>query len=120
LIKKIDGDEKYLTLIYATPYIIEANGKDYLLLSKNTADSENPYYDTWVLTDTEGNIVKDNISGEDSTLGNINLQVGYDTDSYQKIFDLSDLKINDEPVSLKESRYDDPYYLLKKRAGIYK
>jgi len=120
LIKKIDGDEKYLTLLYATPYIIEANGKDYLLLSKNTADSENPYYDTWVLTDTEGNIIKDNISGEDSTLGNMNLQVGYDTDSYQKVFNLSDLKTNDESVSLKESKYDDPYYLLKKRAGIYK
>jgi hypothetical protein len=120
LTKKIDGDEKYLTLLYATPYILRSNGKDYLLLSKNTADSESPYYETWVITDTEGNIIKDNIPGEDATLENISLQVGYDTDSYQKVFDLSDLKIDGESVSLKESKYDDPYYLLKKRAGIYK
>lgn len=120
IIKQINGDQEYIALLYSTPYLLEGNGKEYLLMSKNTATQEEPYYEEWVLTDTNGNVVK-NIPGEGSTLGDIDLRIGYNLDEIEdKIFDLSDLKVEGEPVALKESRYDDPYYLLKKRAGIYK
>jgi hypothetical protein len=80
----------YTTLLWAVPFIIEDKGKKYVLLPKSNSDYS---YDSWVLMDEQGNIVKDNISG-DSTLKNQQLFTGYPAaeENFNRVYDIKDLK----------------------------
>ncbi len=81
----------YETLLYALPFMIKDGDKKYILLPKSTSGYE---YNSWVLVDESGKIVKDNISG-DSNLGDQPLYLGYPDEStdYNRIYDIKDLKI---------------------------
>jgi hypothetical protein len=90
LTKKFNKNMGYTTLLWAVPFIIEDKGKKYVLLPKSNSDYS---YDSWVLMDEQGNIVKDNISG-DSTLKNQQLFTGYPAaeENFNRVYDIKDLK----------------------------
>ena len=90
LTKKFNKNMGYTTLLWAVPFIIEDKGKKYVLLPKSNSDYS---YDSWVLMDEQGNIVKDNISG-DSTLKNQQLFTGYPDaeENFNRVYDIKDLK----------------------------
>jgi len=91
LIEKFNQNTNYETLLYALPFMIKDGDKKYILLPKSTSGYE---YNSWVLVDESGKIVKDNISG-DSNLGDQPLYLGYPDEStdYNRIYDIKDLKI---------------------------
>ena len=90
LAEKYNKNTNYTTLLYALPYIIEDKGKKYVLLPKSTTDFD---YDSWVLMDEQGKVVKNNISG-DMTLDGQPLSLGYpdEDSSYNRIYNIKDLK----------------------------
>ena len=90
LIEKYNKNTKYLTLLYALPFLVEDQGKKYVLLPKSTSNAD---YDSWVIMDENGKIIKDNISG-DIELNNIPLATGYPDEetNYNRIYNIKDLK----------------------------
>jgi len=108
--KQINGKEQYLTLLYALPYIIQDNTNSYVLLPKTSDTSGN-----WVLVDTKGNVVKDNISGNDSVLDDepLDFNNGYmNMDSFKRIYNISDLKIN------SSNNINEEFRRMQQLAGI--
>jgi len=108
--KQINGKKQYLTLLYALPYIIQDKTNSYVLLPKTSDTNGN-----WVLADIKGNVVKDNISGNDSVLDGEPLDVnnGYmNMDSFKRIYNISDLKIKSSNTVNEEFRR------LQQLAGI--
>jgi hypothetical protein len=108
--KQVDGKEQYLTLLYALPYIIQDKTNSYVLLPKTSDTSEN-----WVLADIKGNIVKDNISGENSELDSKSLDYnnGYmNMDSFKRIYNIDDLKIN------SSNNVNEEFRRMQQLAGI--
>ena len=91
LAEKFNKNLQYQTLLWALPFIIKNGNKKYVLLPKSTEDYQ---YDSWVLVDESGKIIKDNISG-DSELENQPLYLGYpsEDDDFNRIYNLKDLKI---------------------------
>lgn len=91
LAEKFNKNLQYQTLLWALPFLIKDGGKTYVLLPKSTKDYQ---YDSWVLVDESGKVVKDNISG-DSELGGQPLYLGYpsEDDDFNRIYNLKDLKI---------------------------
>lgn len=90
LIEKYNKNTKYLTLLYALPFLVEDQGKKYVLLPKSTSNAD---YDSWVIMDENGKIIKDNISG-DIELNNTPLATGYPDEetNYNRIYNIKDLK----------------------------
>jgi len=108
--KQVDGKEQYLTLIYALPYIIQDKSNSYVLVPKTPNTDE-----TWVLLDVKGNVIKDNISGETSTLAGESLDVnnGYmNMDSFKRIYNISDLKID------SSNNISEEFRRMQQLAGI--
>jgi hypothetical protein len=91
LAEKFNKNLQYQTLLWALPFLIKDGGKTYVLLPKSTKDYQ---YDSWILADESGKVVKDNISG-DSELGGQPLYLGYpsEDDNFNRIYNLKDLKI---------------------------
>jgi hypothetical protein len=118
LINKLDEDEKYLSFLYAAPYIIKDGNNEYVLLPKE----KNEYgYDNWVLIDKDNKIIKNNISGENSFIGNIPLHSGYFSYGEPKrIYNIEDC-VFDENINETLSLYKnwDKYQFMLK-AGIIK
>jgi len=97
LAKKYNGDEDYKVLLYALPYMIENNGKTYILLPVDG-------FKTWIMLDETGRVVEDNIEGRTSFMKNTRLSNGYPTDgSLYRVYSADDVKINGNPLSLKEN-----------------
>ena len=127
LAKNVTADEKYEFINYALPIVVNYNGQDLLLLptSGNTFN-----YKDWALTDINGNIIKDNIKGIDSTVNDSRLSQGTagiysGADSKNtKYVNAEDVILNGEPLTstkLQETQtiYDDwDRYVMLKRAGI--
>lgn len=88
---KVNKNDKYLTLLYALPFVIKDGDKSYVLVPKNNNDYS---YNDWVIMDENGKELKNNISGE-STLAGTTLTAGYpdSSDGFNRIYDLKDLKI---------------------------
>lgn len=101
---KVNGNSKYSTLLYALPYIVKDGDNEYVLLPKNNKDFT---YDKWVLMDTNGKVIKDNISG-DATLGENTLITGYpsDNEKINRIYSMKDLKGDKKDV--KEIKVNNP------------
>jgi hypothetical protein len=98
LAKKYDGNAEYKVLSYALPYMIENNNKTYILLPVDTR------FKQWVIVDENGTIVNNEINGQTSYVGKTRLSNGYPTDSNpNRVYDASEVKINDKPLSLKEN-----------------
>lgn len=99
LATKVNGNNKdYQTLLWALPFIIKNKGKINLILPIKLKD-DTYQVEEWCMTDQEGNILIKNI--KDILLNNVNLK----TSSYgevdstgQRIYDISDVKINGKPV----------------------
>lgn len=110
LVKKLDGKEKYVAVLYGSPFIINNKGKDILVLPTNLDN------DRFVLTDIEGN----NISDKEYD----NIQLGDDDASNafvtRKYYPSSEVKINNKPFELKESYNDWNKFNLQRKAGIIK
>jgi hypothetical protein len=136
---KTNGKEKYGNFLSGLPYIIKSGSKEYLLLPKDKLDSwdSNPKFsytdenNDWVLADTNGKIIIDNIDKDKSYIDDLSLNDGayyFSTDQdddryFKRVYDAKDIIINDKPLSseLKESIYDDwEKYTLMRRAGILK
>ena len=140
---KTNGNKKYSDFLTGLPYIIKDGAKEYLLLPKDKLESwdEDPSYsysnedNDWVLADTKGNIIINNIDKENSSICGLSLQDGayYFSDSkedkddakryYKRVYNASDVIINGKPLSseLKESIYNNwEKYSLMRRAGILK
>jgi hypothetical protein len=112
--KQINGKEQYLTLLYALPYIIQDKSETYVLVPQmNTPNM-------LVLMDAKGNVVKDNISDSDTTLGGSSLQLpngninGYVniSDQFQRVYNISDLKTN------PSNNVNEEFRRMQQLAGI--
>lgn len=116
LIKKLNGksekDGKYEAVLLGAPFIIENNGKDFLVLPKSK-DNENEF----VITDTQGNI-QDKTIYNDMDLGSENISNPF---VVSKVFKIKDVKANGKNLIIKENYYDNwDKYSLQRRAGIIK
>jgi hypothetical protein len=97
LAKKYNGDNDYKVLLYALPYMVENNGKTYILLPIDG-------FKKWVMLDETGRIVEDNIEGRTSFLKNTRLSNGYPTDgNLYRVYNADEVKINGNPLALKEN-----------------
>jgi hypothetical protein len=97
LAKKYNGDNNYKVLLYALPYMVENNGKTYILLPIDG-------FKKWVMLDEAGRIVEDNIEGRTSFLKNTRLSNGYPTDgNLYRVYNADEVKINGNPLALKEN-----------------
>jgi hypothetical protein len=111
LSKLSDSDtEKYKVVNFAVPIFLQDGGQTYALLP---TDKD---YINWVIVDMDGNIKSEFDSVESIELKNTLLDYrGYSHyDDKKRTHNISDLKINDEPVSLREVKR------LQKLAGIIK
>jgi hypothetical protein len=90
LAEKFNKNTDYITLIYALPYIVKDGDKKYALVPK---DNSTDYYDTWVLMDMQGKVVKDNISGNIELIPNRSLDsiIPDDDTDYNRIYDIKNL-----------------------------
>jgi hypothetical protein len=91
LVEKFNQNTKYSTLLFAVPFIINDKGKKYVLLPKSNKD--NMYYESWVIMDAEGNVIKDNISGDSMLGNNVYLSSGMPEkqEDYNRIYNMNDL-----------------------------
>lgn len=99
LAEKTDKNpEKYEIVLYSLPYIIKDKGKIYFLLP---TEENKRIYENWVLIDENNNIIK-KIDGNISQIGENELLSGYPIDEPKRIYNLSDLKIDNNPVVINE------------------
>jgi hypothetical protein len=90
LADKIDGQEKYKTLLYSFPFIVKDGSSKYVLVPK---DNKNFDYSEWLLVDEKGKVVK-KFSGDNYIADNL-LFNGYpneDKGAIRRIYRYSDLK----------------------------
>lgn len=134
--KEMDGDERRLIFIltknikyngnvdddtavlyYGSPFIID--GKYVLLPTALKGDDD--IYKKWVLSDVDGNVVKQ-FDGKGLTLGEDEIgENGYPSSENRRLFNMSELKSNGKPVKLNETIYDDwTRYQFMLRAGLIK
>ena len=97
LAKKYNGNNDYKVLLYALPYMVENNGKTYILLPIDG-------FKKWVMLDETGRVIEDNIEGRTSFLKNTRLSNGYPTDgNLYRMYNADEVKINGNPLALKEN-----------------
>jgi len=111
LAKTSDSDvQKYLTVSYAVPYFLQGEGQTYVLLPTTAEATE------WVISDMNGKLVSEETSQFDITINDEELNFAYpdySLEDVKRILPLDSVKINGEPISLKEIR-------ILKLAGILK
>jgi len=111
LAKTSDSDvQKYLTVSYAVPYFLQGEGQTYVLLPTTAEATE------WVISDMNGKLVSEETSQFDIAINDEELNFAYpdySLEDVKRILPLDSVKINGEPISLKEMR-------ILKLAGILK
>jgi hypothetical protein len=121
LANKVDGNDKFSTFLYAAPYIIKDGSKEYILLPTSIDGSDYLPYKTWVLVDKNNNIIKDNINGEESTVGGEQLGYGYFSNELKRVYSIDDTNLVTGEVNETEKLYENwDKYQLMVRAGILK
>jgi hypothetical protein len=121
LTNKVNGNDKFSTFLYAAPYIIKDGSKEYILLPTSVDTSDYLPYKTWVLVDKNNNIIKDNIDGEQSKIGDEQLGYGYFSGKPKRVYSIDDIKLVTGEVNETEKLYEDwDKYQLMVRAGIVK
>jgi hypothetical protein len=121
LTNKVNGNDKFSTFLYAAPYIIKDGSKEYILLPTSVDTSDYLPYKTWVLVDKNNNIIKDNINGEESKIGDEQLGYGYFTSKPKRVYSMDDTNLVTGEVNETEKLYEDwDKYQLMIRAGIIK
>jgi hypothetical protein len=121
LTNKVNGNDKFSTFLYAAPYIIKDGSKEYILLPTSIDTSDYLPYKTWILVDKNNNIIKDNINGEESTVGGEQLGYGYFTNEPKRVYSIDDTNLVTGEVNETEKLYENwDKYQLMVRAGILK
>ena len=121
LTNKVNGNDKFSTFLYAAPYIIKDGSKEYILLPTSIDGSDYLPYKTWVLVDKNNNIIKDNIDGEQSKIGDEQLGYGYFSGEPKRVYSIDDTNLVTGDVNEIENIYEDwDKYQLMVRAGIIK
>jgi hypothetical protein len=122
LANKVNGNQKYSTFLYAVPYIIKDGAEEYVLLPTSVNMEDYMKYPNWVLVDKNNKIIKNNISGYQSTVGNEELGYGqFSGDDPKRVYSIDDTKLVENTVSETQKLYEnwDKYQLMVK-AGIIK
>ena len=103
LAEKHNQDLNYEELLFALPFIIKDKNQKYVFIPKSNSSKN---YESWVIMDDQGKVIKDNISGN-STLGGEKIDFGYPSkdSNYNRIYDIKDLKTTNDSLSefVKES-----------------
>ena len=103
LANKVNGENKYLTLLYGLPFFIKSGGSYYTLLP--VAETDGRYTD-WVLLDQNDKVVQSNIDGDESFINDESISGGYFSDDTKprRVYDAGEVTLNGEPASgiLKE------------------
>ena len=122
LANKVNGNQKYSTFLYAVPYIIKDGAKEYILLPTNVDMEDYMKYPNWVMVDKNNKIIKNNISGDQSTVGNEELGYGqFSGDDPKRVYSIDDTKLVENTVSETQKLYENwDKYQLMIRAGIIK
>jgi hypothetical protein len=121
LANKVDGNDKFSTFLYAVPYIIKDGSKEYTLLPTSVDTSDYLPYKTWVLVDKNNNIIKDNINGEESTVGGEQLGYGYFSNEPKRVYSIDDTNLVTGEINEIKKLYENwDKYQLMVRAGILK
>jgi hypothetical protein len=87
LVNKFNRNSTYDALLYGAPFVVKDGGKQYVLVANKPE-----YPDEFALMDEQGKIIKNNIPST-SELGPITLTNPYPDDSWNKVFDIKDLKV---------------------------
>jgi len=118
LIEKNDNKEEYSTLLYAAPYILTDGSNVYFLLPTKIEDN---MYSNWVLLDKNNKIIKKNINGEESSIGDDYLISGFPSSDYKRIHSMDDVNLVTNDINEISELYEewDKYQLMVK-AGILK
>jgi hypothetical protein len=115
LANKVNGENKYLTLLYGLPFFIKSGGSYYTLLPVSETDGR---YTDWVLLDQNDKVVQSNIDGDESFINDESISGGYFSDDTKprRVYDAGEVTLNGEPASgiLKEE-----VDRLKELAGIH-
>jgi hypothetical protein len=122
LANKVNGNQKYSTFLYAVPYIIKDGAKEYILLPTNVDMENYMKYPNWVMIDKNNKIIKNNISGDQSTVGNEELGYGqFSGDDPKRVYSIDNTKLVENTVSEIQKLYENwDKYQLMIRAGIIK
>jgi len=103
LANKVNGDQKYLTMLYALPFFIQSGGNYYTLLPVEETEGR---YTNWVLLDSNGKVVESNIDGDESFINDESISGGYfsDNESPKRVYNAKEVTLNGSPASsvLKE------------------
>jgi hypothetical protein len=97
LLSKVNNKEKYRALIYAVPFVLLDKGTRYILVPKKIEyESDFPI---WAILDENGNIVKDNIPGDDTYLmvNGVKYEILSGYTGVKRIFNVNELIIDGEP-----------------------
>jgi hypothetical protein len=119
LIIKLDNNPKYLTFLYASPYLIKDGSQIYILLPRKNS---NNMYESWILLDENNKIIKNNIDGTTSLLGdNLLIHGFFNQDEPKRIYSIDDINLETENISEANGLYEDwNKYQFMIRAGIIK
>jgi hypothetical protein len=122
LANKVNGNQKYSTFLYAVPYIIKDGAKEYILLPTNVDMENYMKYPNWVMIDKNNKIIKNNISGDQSTVGNEELGHGqFSSNDPKRVYSIDDTNLVTGDVNETEKLYENwDKYKLMVRAGIIK
>ena len=88
LINKFNKNPEYDAILYGAPFIVKDGNNSYALVANTALDPSK-----FLLMDTEGRVVKDNLASEDYFLGDISLIHAFPDESWNKVFDIKDLKV---------------------------
>jgi len=92
LAERFNNNSEYLTLLYALPIVIKNQDQTYVLVPKSNSNTFE--YNSWVLADKQGRVVKDNISGQSQLGDNTYLEYGPNGENVlTKIYNIKDLHI---------------------------
>lgn len=110
LAKQVNGKDKYSTLLYALPYILEDNGRDLYLLPLTNNDHS---YENWVLVDENNKVVKKDIKGDEYNIGEQPLQLGFPNidEDPRRVYPIRDLKkqsLNEIKVNIPKTSLEYP------------
>lgn len=114
LANKVNGENKYLTLLYGLPFFIKSGGSYYTLLPVEENDGR---YTDWVLLDQNNKVVQSNIDGDESFINDESISGGYfsDDNKPRRVYDAGEVTLNGEPAS---SILKEEIDRLKELAGI--
>jgi len=108
---KANGKDKYSTLLYALPYIIESGNENYVLLPIKNDDYS---YEDWVLVDSNDRVIK-KYNGSEYKIGEQPLVLGFPNidEDPRRVYPMSDLKSAGDNINEIKVNKPQPYHYEK-------